>query len=91
MTTFNYHLIFSSRGCQEGKKFKVPLDKYDDDGKCFLTVKEEKEFSFLPKNCCSINSVNFQLIANRETIKLIKRWEIVKKYILDELKNLKLN
>ena len=72
MVIFNYHLICSSRGCQEGKKFKVPLDKYNDDGNCLLTVKEKKEFLFLCKNCCIINTINFNVIANRETIKLIK-------------------
>ena len=72
MVIFNYHLICSSRGCQEGKNFKVPLDKYNDDGNCLLTVKEKKEFLFLCKNCCIINTINFNVIANRETIKLIK-------------------
>ena len=60
MTTFNCYLIFSSRGCQEGKNFKVPLDKYSNDGNCLCI------------NCCNINSINFDVIANRETIKLIK-------------------
>ena len=56
MTTFNCYLIFSSRGCQEGKNFKVPLDKYSSDGNCLCI------------NCCNINSINFDVIANRETI-----------------------
>ena len=72
MATFNYHLICSSSGCQEGKKFKIPLDKCNDDSNCLLAVKEKKEFSFLFKNCCIINTINFNVIANREAIKLIK-------------------
>ena len=54
MVIFNYHLICSSRGCQEGKNFKVPLDKYNDDGNCLLTVKEKKEFCFCVKTVVSL-------------------------------------
>ena len=67
--------IGGSHSCQ-GKNFKVPLNEYDDNGNCLLTEKEEKEFSFLFMNCCIINSVNFDVAANQETIKLLKSWKL---------------
>ena len=103
MDAFNYYLTCRSPSCQEGKKFKVALNKYTDDGSCFLTEKEKKEFSFICLKCCIINSVNFNVIANKETIKLMKSGRITKcgnilsiysekrfKELLQELKQLKL-
>ena len=42
MDAFNYYLTCRSPSCQEGKNFKVALNKYTDDGSCFLTEKEKK-------------------------------------------------
>lgn len=44
-------------------------------------MKEKKEFSFLCINCCNISSINFDVIANRETIKLIKSGNSKKGFI----------
>ena len=42
MATFNCFLTCSSRGCQEGKKYKVPLDKYSNDSNSLLIATEKK-------------------------------------------------
>ena len=54
------------------------LNKYGEDGSCLLTEKEKKEFSFVCIKCYKINSINFDEIANRETIKLMKSGRITK-------------
>ena len=47
MDAFNYYLTCLSPSSQEGKNFKIALNKYTDDGPCLLTEKEKKEFSFI--------------------------------------------
>ena len=79
--SFSYFLICSTNGCKEGKKIKISLDNYDNNGNCLLKEKEKREFAFLCGNCCEINFINFELIINRETLKCIKRIEIKKKVL----------
>ena len=76
MDAFNYYLTCLSPSSQEGKNFKIALNKYTDDGPCLLTEKEKKEFSFICIKCYLINSVNFDVIANKETIRLVKSGRI---------------
>ena len=51
ISTFSYYLICGSHTCQEGKKLKVLLNKYDDNDNYLLMQKEKKELSFLCMNC----------------------------------------
>ena len=86
MASFNYYLLCSSHERQEGKGL---LDKYNDDGSCPLTGKEKKEFSFLCVKCCIINSINFDIAANKETIQLLnigKKFEEENMNLAKELK-----
>ena len=81
MANFNYYLLCSSHECQEGKNFKVSLHKYSNDGDSLLTVKEKKEFLFLCIKCCIINSIKFDITANKETVQLLKPRKNLKRKI----------
>ena len=54
MASFNYFLLCSTSGCEEGKKFRINLDNYDKNRKCLLPDKEKREFAFLCKNCVKL-------------------------------------
>ena len=47
MDAFNYYLTCLSPSSQEGKKFKITLNKYADNGPCLLTEKEKKRIFVL--------------------------------------------
>ena len=65
-------------GVRKEKKFKILLDEYDDDGNCLLTTTEKKYFLFLCVKGCIINSINFDIAANKETIQLLKSGNLKK-------------
>ena len=89
MASFNYYLLCSSHECQEGKNFKVSLHKYSDDGDSLLTMKEKKEFSFLCIKCCIINSIKFDIAANKETVQFFKPRKKLEKKNMNLPKELK--
>ena len=86
MTSFNYYLLCSSHEFQEGKN--VAIDKHSDDSNCLLTPKEKKEFWFLCIKCCIINSISFDIAANKETIQLLKTGKKLKEENMNLAKEL---
>ena len=73
MSSFNYHLLYSSCGCQEGKKIKILLDEYND-----FDSYRKKETPFLCIKCRIVNSINFDIAANKETIPLLNSGNLKK-------------
>ena len=89
MATFNCFLTCSSRGCQEGKKYKVPLDKYSNDSNSLLIATEKKQFSFVCEKCYIINSINSDIAANKETIQILKTGKNLEEENMNLAKELK--
>ena len=54
------------------ENFKIFLLNYDESGACILSDEEKKHFSFTCSFCNSLNQLDFDIICNKYTVRLLK-------------------
>ena len=64
MESFFFPQICKNNNCNVYQNFTIPLNSYDEKGRCIMNETEQKIYSFECNKCRMITFVNFEKVAN---------------------------